>query len=393
MADPTHEATASAPFAPDTAAPVPEPFEPDEPPWPELLAAGGRVSDDAVGDYLRRLGSYALLTAEEEVDLAQEIEAGLFAEQLLADGTQRHGDDVAELQATVILGRRAADALLHANLRLVVSIAKHFTRRGLDFPDLIQEGNLGLLRAVRMFDFTRGFRFSTLATTCIRSDIIRALADQARLIRLPTNVVHQLQQVRSVQRAAAMAGTACSNEDLSRLAGIPIGKVERLLAVDQPVSSLDSEVPDGRGGTEVLAEQLLDSSGPDVTDPLFHQQLKAQLHTVLGTLEDREARVLAMRFGLRGGGAQSLDAVAKTYAVTRENIRQIEGTAMAKLKDPSRSNHLRQFRFDGGSPPGGEAESAPAAVSPSAPATAATPPAPLPRVPASQSQRDPSWPG
>lgn len=393
MADPIREAAGSAPSSPATTTPAPEPFEPDEPPWPEILATGGRVSDDAVGDYLRRLGSYALLTAEEEVDLAQEIEAGLFAEQLLADGTQRHGDDVAELQATVILGRRAADALLHANLRLVVSIAKHFTRRGLDFPDLIQEGNLGLLRAVRMFDFTRGFRFSTLATTCIRSDIIRALADQARLIRLPTNVVHQLQQVRAAQRAAAMAGTACSNEDLGRLTGIPIGKVECLLAVDQPVSSLDSAVPDGRGGTEALAEQLWDSSTADATDPLFHQQLKAQLHAVLGTLEDREARVIAMRFGLAGGGAETLDAVAKTYAAPRESIRQIEVAALAKLKDPSRSNLLRQFQFDGEGPPGGGTVSAPAAFSPAAPATAAPPPAPLPRVPASQSRRDPSWPG
>ncbi|MGO4193477.1 sigma-70 family RNA polymerase sigma factor [Arthrobacter sp. YAF17] len=392
MADPIREAAGSAPSSPATTTPAPEPFEPDEPPWPEILAAGGRVSDDAVGDYLRRLGRYALLTAEQEVELAQEIEAGLFAEQLLADGRQRHGDDVAELQAIALLGRRAADALLHANLRLVVSIAKHFTRRGLDLPDLIQEGNLGLLRAVRMFDFSMGFRFSTLATTCIRSDIIRALADQARLIRLPTNVVHQLQQVRSAQRAAAMAATACSNEDLSRLTDIPIGKVECLLAADQPVSSLDSAVPDGRGGTEALAEQLWDSSTPDATHPIFHQQLKAQLQVVLGTLQDREARVIAMRFGL-AGGAQSLDAVAKSYAMPRESIRRIETLALAKLKDPSRSSLLRQFQFDGEGPPGGEAESAPAALSPSAPATAATPPVPLPRVPASQSRRDPSWPG
>jgi DNA-directed RNA polymerase sigma subunit (sigma70/sigma32) len=204
---------------------------------------------------------------------------------------------------------------------------------------LIQEGNLELLRAVRTFDFTMDFRFSTLATACIRSDIIRGLADQARLIRLPANVAHQLQQVRSAQRAAAMAGTACSDQYLSQLTGIPVGKVECLLAADQPVSSLDSEVPDGRGGTESLAKQLSDSSTADAADPL---------------------------------------------AVPRERIRQIEGTAMAKLKDPSRANLLQQFQFDGESPPGGEPASAPAALSPAAPATAATPPAPLHRVPASR---------
>ena len=151
-------------------------------------------TDDAVADYLRRLSQYDVLTAEQEVELAQEIEAGLFAEQLLADGTSRPGQDVAELRTIVLLGKRAADALLHANLRLVVSIAKHYTHRGLDFQDLIQEGNLGLHRAIRKFDFTKGFRFSTHATLFIRGGILRALADQARLIRLPVNVVDQLQK-------------------------------------------------------------------------------------------------------------------------------------------------------------------------------------------------------
>ncbi len=364
---------------------VPESFEPNDPGRPELLAAGDGFTDDAVADYLRRLSQYDVLTAEQEVELAQEIEAGLFAEQLLADGTSRPGQDVAELRTIVLLGKRAADALLHANLRLVVSIAKHYTHRGLDFQDLIQEGNLGLHRAIRKFDFTKGFRFSTHATLFIRGGILRALADQARLIRLPVNVVDQLQKLRSAQRTAAMAGTFCSPEDLSRLTGISIGKVECLLTLDQPVYSLDSQVPDGRGGTEALAEQLLDHSDLDAADLLFHQQMKAQVHAVLDTLEAREARVIAMRFGMTGGEAKTLDAVAKAYGMTRERIRQIELAAMEKLKDPSRSNVLRQYQFDCESPSSGEtaSESAPAvALRPAAPATPATPRTPRHPAPA-----------
>ena len=350
MADLIHEAIGRTPSPPAQAAPLPEPFEPHDPGRPELLAAGGGFTDDAVKDYLRRLSRYDLLTAEQEVELAQEIEAGLFAEQLLADGTSRPGQDAGELRTIVLLGKRAGDALLHANLRLVVSIAKHYTRRGLDFQDLIQEGNLGLLKAVRTFDFTLGFRFSTHAMWSIRSAITRALADQARLIRLPADVVDQLQKVRSAQRTAAMAGTVCSREDLSRLTDYSIGKVECLLSVDQPVLSLDAWVPDGQGGTEALAEQLWDSSAPDAADLLFHQQMKAQVHAVLDTLEAREARVIAMRFGMTGDGGKSLDAVAKAFGMSRDHLRHIEVTAMEKLKHPSRSNALRQYQFDDDSP-------------------------------------------
>ncbi|MEY9775508.1 RNA polymerase sigma factor RpoD/SigA [Arthrobacter sp. MW3 TE3886] len=347
MADPNHEAIGRAPSLPAAGAWVPEASDPNAG-RPEQLPARG-VTDDAVADYLRRLGQYDLLTAEQEVELAQEIEAGLFAERLLAEGTSRAGQDIRELRTIVALGQRAADALLHANLRLVVSIAKHYTHRGLDFQDLIQEGNLGLLKAVRRFDFTMGFRFSTHATLFIRGGILRALAEQARLIRLPGNVVNQLQKMRSAQRTAALTGTVCSKEDLSQLTGIPIGKVECLLSVDQPVCSLDSWVPDGRGGTEALAEQLLDSSDVDATDALFHQQMKAQVYAVLGTLEVREAQIIAMRFGMTGGAGKSLDAVANALGMTRERVRQIEVTAMEKLKHPSRSDALRQYQFDSGS--------------------------------------------
>ncbi|SDL77910.1 RNA polymerase sigma factor, sigma-70 family [Arthrobacter sp. ov407] len=295
----------------------------------------------------------------------KKIEAGLFAEHLLADCTSRPGQDVSELRTIVLLGNRAADALLHANLRLVVSIAKHYTRRGLDLQDIIQEGNLGLLKAVHKFDFTMGFRFSTHATWFIRSAIIRALANQSRLIRLPVNVVDQLQKVTSAQRTAALTGTVCSNEELGQLTNNSLAKIEYLLTLDTSVYSLDSEVPDGRGGTETRAEQLLDPSDPDAFDLLFHQQLKAQVHAVLDTLEDREARVIAMRFGINGGAGNTLDAVAKAFGLTRERVRQIEVSAMEKLKHPSRSNALRPSHLDDDNSFGGQPSTAEETASPS----------------------------
>src|SRR4051794_1452393 len=193
MADQIHEALGRTPSPPAADAPLPALSEPDDPGWPESLAASDFFTDDAVADYVHRLSRYALLTAEQELELAQDIEAGLFAEHLLADGKPRPGQDLTELRTIVLLGQRAVEALLHANLRLVVSIAKHYTHQGLDFPDLIQEGNVGLHKAVCKFDFTKGCRFSTYATWCIRQTITRAVADQARLIRLPVDVVNQMQ--------------------------------------------------------------------------------------------------------------------------------------------------------------------------------------------------------
>ena len=277
------------------------------------------------------------------MELAQEIEAGLFAEHLLADGISRPGQDVRDLRTIVLLGKHAADALFHANLRLVVSIAKHYTHRGLDFEDLIQEGNLGLLKAVRKFDFTRGFRFATYATWFIRQSITLALANQARLIRLPLNVVEQLQKVRSVQWGAAMTGSVCSNEELGELTDNSLAKIEYLLTLDKPVYSLDSEVPNGRGGTETRAEQLLDPSEYEAAEIVFHGQLKAQVRAVLGTLEEPEAEIIAMRFGITGGAGNSLDAVATAFGMTRDRVRQIEAAALKKLKHPSRSDLLRHY--------------------------------------------------
>lgn len=398
MAERIHEAIGRTPFPPAAVPSVPESFEPYDPGWPELLlSASCGFTDDVVADYLRRLGQYDLLTAEQEIELAQEIEAGLLAEHLLADGTSPPRQDTTELRTIVLLGKRAVDSLLHANLRLVVSIAKHYTHRGLDLLDLIQEGNLGLHRAICRFDFTKGFRFSTYASWCIRHAIIRALADQARLIRLPVDVVERVQKVRSAQRTAAMTGTLCSHEDLGQLTNNSVKNVEYLLALDKPIYSLDWQVPDGSGGTEALAEQLLDPSDPDAADLLFHQQMKAQVHAVLGTLEAREARVIAMRFGVTGGAGKSLDAVAKAFGMTRDRVRQIEVTAMEKLKHPSRSNALRQYQFDCEIPSGRETESefAPPApdVRPAAPATPATPSTPPRPGPASRIPSAPSSPG
>ena len=402
MADPISEGLGRAPSHAAAAASVPEVSELNDPCWPESPEARSGFTDNALADYRRRLNQFDLLTAEQEVELAQDIEAGLFAAQLLAAGTARPGQDPGELRTIVRLGKRAADDLLLANLRLVVSIAKHYTHRGLDLADLIQEGNLGLHQAVRTFDFSRGFRFSTHSTWHIRSAITLALARQGRLIRLPAVVVAQLREIRSAQRTASMTWTVCSTGDLSRLTGSSIGKVECLLALAEPVLSLESWGPDGRGGAEALAEQLWDPYCGDAADAVFHQQLRAQVRAVLGTLWELEAEIIVMRFGLMGGEGKSLDAVAKAFGLPRDRIRHIEMAALQKLRDPSRSTVLRQYHFDCEGPPADLSEAAffgrepppesapaalspaaPATVSPAAPATAGTPQTPLRRVPAS----------
>ncbi|MEN8583113.1 sigma-70 family RNA polymerase sigma factor [Burkholderia sp. RS01] len=324
----------------------PTSFDLEDQDWPEELAGLEGFSDDAVSDYLRRAGRADLLTAEQEVELAQEIEAGLFARRLLGDGTPRGRREARELFAVAQLGERAADALLEANLRLVVYITKRHVGHGLELLDLIQEGNIGLHRAVCKFDYTKGFRFSTYATWWIRQAVTRALADQGRLIRLPVHMVEQIHKVQAVQREGATKGVAHSCEELGRLTGHTADKVEYLLGLDKPIYSLDLPVPDGRGGAEPLAEQMADSSEPDVVDRIAGEELKAQIHSVLDTLSEREAGVIALRFGLTDGEEKTLDAIGKVYGVTRERIRQIESKTMKKLRHPSRSQVLKEYLYD-----------------------------------------------
>jgi RNA polymerase primary sigma factor len=327
---------------------APTAFDLEDSGWLEELQGLEGFSDDGVSDYLQRAGRADLLSAEQEVELAKDIEAGLYASHLLADSTPRGRRETRELRMIAQLGERAADALLEANLRLVVSIAKKYVYQGMDLLDLIQEGNIGLHRAVCKFDYTLGFKFSTYATWWIRQSVTRALADQARAIRLPVHMVEQIHRVQAIQREAARKGLEYSFEELGKLTDQSADKVEYLLSLDQPMRSLDYLVPDGKGGLEPLSDQLLDPWHVDVLDQIAKEQLKAQVHAVLDTLTEREAGVIAMRLGIDDGEEKTLDAIGKVYGVTRERIRQIESKTMALLREPERCQSLRDWNFGSG---------------------------------------------
>lgn len=324
---------------------APTSFDLDDSGCLEELQGLEGFSDDGVSDYLQRAGRADLLTAEQEVELAKDIEAGLYAAHLLAEGPARGRRETRELRMIAQMGQRAADALLEANLRLVVSIAKKCVYQGMDLLDLIQEGNIGLHRAVCKFDYTLGYKFSTYATWWIRQAVTRALADQGRTIRLPVHMVEQIHKLQAFQREAAQKGLEYSLEELGKLTDQAAAKVERLLTLDKPVRSLDAFVRDGKGGLEPLADQLLDPSHVDVVDQIAKEQLTAQVHAVLDTLTEREAGVIAMRFGLDDGEEKTLDAIGKVYGVTRERIRQIESKTMALLREPERCQVLREWNF------------------------------------------------
>ncbi len=300
---------------------------------------------DPVKDYLKQIGKVPLLNAEQEVVLAKRIEAGLFAEEKLADPAFRKKLKPAqeyELEQLVVIGRRAKNHLLEANLRLVVSLAKRYTGRGMLFLDLIQEGNLGLIRAVEKFDYKKGYKFSTYATWWIRQAITRAMADQARTIRIPVHMVEVINKLARVQRQMLQdLGREPTPEELAKELDMTPEKIVEVQKYGREPISLHT--PLGEDGDSEFGDLIEDSEAIVPADAVSFTLLQEQLDQVLVTLSDREAGVVRMRFGLTDGQPKTLDEIGKVYGVTRERIRQIESKTMSKLRHPSRSQVLRDY--------------------------------------------------
>ncbi len=313
----------------------------DDAPAAQVVAAGATA--DPVKDYLKQIGNVALLNAEQEVELAKRIEAGLFAEEKLAEeGDALTAEFRDELTWIAEDGGRAKKHLLEANLRLVVSLAKRYTGRGMLFLDLIQEGNLGLIRAVEKFDYTKGFKFSTYATWWIRQAITRAMADQARTIRIPVHMVEVINKLARVQRQMLQdLGREPTPEELARELDMTPEKVVEVQKYGREPISLHT--PLGEDGDSEFGDLIEDSEAIQPGEAVSFTLLQEQLHSVLDTLSEREAGVVSMRFGLTDGQPKTLDEIGKVYGVTRERIRQIESKTMSKLRHPSRSQVLRDY--------------------------------------------------
>jgi RNA polymerase primary sigma factor len=300
------------------------------------------VTGDLVRIYLREIGRVPLLTAEEEVELAKAIEAGLFAEEKLHGGFPLAGAERAELALLGGDGLRAKQRLIEANLRLVVSIAKRYIGRGLGFLDLIQEGNLGLIRAVEKFDYTKGYKFSTYATWWIRQAITRAIADQARTIRIPVHMVETINKLIRIQRQLLQdLGREPMPEEIAKEMDLTPDKVREILKVSQEPVSL--ETPIGEEEDSHLGDFIEDSDAVVPVDAASFILLQEQLDSVLHTLSDREKKVIQLRFGLTDGHPRTLEEVGREFGVTRERIRQIESKTLSKLRHPSRSQKLRDY--------------------------------------------------
>jgi RNA polymerase primary sigma factor len=310
-------------------------------PAPRVTAAGATA--DPVKDYLKQIGKVPLLNAGQEVELAKRIEAGLFAERKLAEGRRNLSTEArVDLEAVAEDGRRAKNHLLEANLRLVVSLAKRYTGRGVLFLDLIQEGNIGLIRGVEKFDYVRGYKFSTYATWWIRQAITRAMADQSRTIRLPVHMVEILSKLASVQRQMLQDfGREPTPEELAAELDMTPEKVVEVQKYGREPISLHT--PLGEDGDREFGDLIEDSEAILPGEAVSFTLLQEQLHTVLGTLSEREAGVMCLRFGLTDGQPKTLDEIGKVYGVTRERIRQIESKTMSKLRHPSRSKLLRDY--------------------------------------------------
>ena len=338
--EPAEEAKLEEELAEDEGFTLSEADDADEPEQ-QVMAAGATA--DPVKDYLKQIGKVALLNAEQEVELAKRIEAGLFADEKLNDDqTKIKTSQLDDFEWIAEDGRRAKNHLLEANLRLVVSLAKRYTGRGMLFLDLIQEGNLGLIRAVEKFDYTKGYKFSTYATWWIRQAITRAMADQARTIRIPVHMVEVINKLARVQRQMLQdLGREPTPEELARELDMTPEKVVEVQKYGREPISLHT--PLGEDGDSEFGDLIEDSEAVVPADAVSFTLLQEQLHDVLDTLSEREAGVVSMRFGLTDGQPKTLDEIGKVYGVTRERIRQIESKTMSKLRHPSRSQVLRDY--------------------------------------------------
>ncbi|WP_455351617.1 RNA polymerase sigma factor [Streptomyces sp. SYSU K217416] len=312
----------------------------DDAPAQQVMVAGATA--DPVKDYLKLIGKVPLLNAEQEVELAKRIEAGLFSEYKLEEEDEHKPAFRRELEILVEDGRRAKNHLLEANLRLVVSLAKRYTGRGMLFLDLIQEGNVGLIRAVEKFDYTKGFKFSTYATWWIRQAITRAMADQSRTIRIPVHMVEIINKLARVQRQMLQdLGREPTPEELGKELDMTPEKVIEVQKYGREPISLHT--PLGEEGDSEFGDLIEDSEAVVPADAVSFTFLQEQLQSILGTLSEREAGVVSMRYGLNDGQPKTLDEIGRVYGVTRERIRQIESKTMSKLRHPSRSQVLRDY--------------------------------------------------
>jgi RNA polymerase primary sigma factor len=303
----------------------------DDEDLPAAQVAVAGATADPVKDYLEQIGKLPLLDAEQEVELAKRIKAGLSAEEKLADGSRLNDDQRLDLEWIAEDGTRAKNHLLEANLRLVVSLAKRYTGRGMLFLDLIQEGNLGLIRAVEKFDYTKGYKFSTYATWWIRQAITRAMADQARTIRIPVYMVEVINKLARVQRQMLQdLGREPTPEELAVELDMTPEKVVEVQKYGREPISLHT--PLGEDGDSEFGDLIEDSEAIQPGEAVSFTLLQEQLHSVLDTLSEQEAGVISMRFGLTDGQPKTLDQIGKAYGVTRERIRQIESKTMSKLR-------------------------------------------------------------
>lgn len=310
-------------------------------PAQKVTVAG--ATSDPVKDYLKQIGKVALLNAEQEVDLSKRIEAGLYADHLLKTKQETMTPkEIRELHYVVQDGQMAKNHLLEANLRLVVALAKKYTGRGMLFLDLIQEGNLGLIRAVEKFDYSKGYKFSTYATWWIRQAITRAMADQARTIRIPVHMVEVINKLARVQRQMLQdLGREPTPDELAQELEMTPEKVVEVQKYGREPISLHT--PLGEDGDSEFGDLIEDSEAVVPADAVSFMMLQEQLQRVLDTLSERESGVIAMRFGLKDGQPKTLDEIGRRYGVTRERIRQIEAKTMSKLRHPARSQSLRDY--------------------------------------------------